>query len=713
MIFSTKKYLALLLLISLFGGVSQVKSQAVKSPQVHCLAVDASGGVTLTWTLPQTLNHYFLNYQVYSSTNSMGPFITVNPDVTNDSITTYYAPSTSANSQIVYYTVETDTGSYTSPLDTMATIFLNVNNLGTGVAQLNWNAVHHPLLPSSSPWYKIYRLSRYSGTWFLIDSVKSPSQRISYYDTITFCDTVTLHYRIEISDTSNGGCTSISNISNPVVMHEMLSPPQAVMDTVSVNPNGSVDISWHKSPKNNVVAYIIYEFLGGIWSPIDTVYGINSTSVLNYTNAGNANDSVLSFVVALKDSCTLINPGALSNPQTTILLKEKPDRCAQTNTLTWNTYENLAGSIGGYGIGGYHVYVSIDNGLTYQLLATTGRGTNTYIDTNLNTPQTRWYFVQVFDSAHHDTTASSNIVKYTVATALKPDYDYLNDASVVQNSSEIMVNAYIDTLASPIYLSGAGFYALQRSSDSIGGFKTINTIPALHHFTNHISFLDNTADPNRQSYRYQVITQDSCYHNLDTTNLGQTMYLTAVGHSDGINTLTWNDYRDWYGGPQYYAIYRSEDGVAYTLLTTIAYNNSGTVIYPDNIKNITQGQGTFYYYIMAVENSSNPYSLVDTSYSNIARAYQDPTVYIPNAFDPKGINKIFIPVGVFIDVIGYDLVIINRWGEVLFESNMPDIGWDGTNKGKIVPEGVYIYLLTYTSSKGEYFQRKGTVTLLK
>ncbi len=714
MIFRTKKYIALLLLISLFGGLSRVAAQATTSPQIHCLAVDASGGVTLTWTLPPYVNH-FQNYQVFSSTIYTSGYTVVLPDITTPTQTTYYTNPISANINPVYFYVTTDTMAYTPALDSMSTIFLSVNNLGTGVAQLEWNAIHHPLLPSSSSSYKIYRLSRYSGTWFLIDSVNSQSKNMSYYDTITFCDTVTLHYRIEIADTSNGGCTSISNISNLVVMHEMLPPGQAVMDTLSVSGN-SVDITWKRSPKDNVIGYIIYEFKSypapGIWDSLTTVYGINSTTLPNYTLGGNPNDSVLSFEVEYLDSCG--QHGALSNPQRTILLKETPDRCAQTNTLTWDTYEDLAGNIGGYGIGGYHVYMSI-NGGAYNLVATTGRGTNSYIDSNLNTPQTRCYYVQVFDSLHHDTTASSNIICYSVATALKPDYDYLNDATVVQNSSEIMVDAYIDTLASPIYLSGAGFYALQRSSDSTGGFKTINTIAATHHYsyTNHISFLDNTADPNKQSYRYQVITQDSCYHNLDTTNLGQTIYLTAVGNSDGINTLTWNDYQAWYGGPQYYAIYRSEDGVAYNLITTIAYNNAGTITYPDNIKNVTQGQGTFYYYIMAVENSSNPYSLIDTSYSNIARAYQDPTVYIPDAFNPKGVNKIFIPVGVFIDVIGYDLVIINRWGEVMFESNMPDVGWDGSYKGKLVPEGVYVYLLTYTSSKGEYFQRKGTVTLLK
>ena len=288
MIFRTKKYLALLLLIPLWGGLSRIKAQQViQSPQIHCLAVDGMGGVTLTWTPPPYMDNSFLNYQLYSSTNyTSGPYNAVSPDVTNPSATSYYANTTLANSGKVFYYIETDTGQYTPILDTFSTIYLTVTHL-QGVVELTWNAIHHPLLPSSSIWYKIYRLSRYNNTWFLIDSLSSQSARVEYFDTIQYCDTVSLRYRVEIADTT--GCTSISNISDTVIMQEVWSPPQAIMDTVSVNPNGWVDISWSKSQKGNVKYYIIYELLNNVWTPIDTITGINNTSVsLLFAKVGNA-----------------------------------------------------------------------------------------------------------------------------------------------------------------------------------------------------------------------------------------------------------------------------------------------------------------------------------------------------------------------------------------------------------------------------------------
>ena len=131
MIFRTKKYLALLLLIPLWGGLSRIKAQQViQSPQIHCLAVDGMGGVTLTWTPPPYMDNSFLNYQLYSSTNyTSGPYNAVSPDVTNPSATSYYANTTLANSGKVFYYIETDTGQYTPILDTFSTIYLTVTHL--------------------------------------------------------------------------------------------------------------------------------------------------------------------------------------------------------------------------------------------------------------------------------------------------------------------------------------------------------------------------------------------------------------------------------------------------------------------------------------------------------------------------------------------------------------------------------------------------------
>ena len=91
--------------------------------------------------------------------------------------------------------------------------------------------------------------------------------------------------------------------------------------------------------------------------------------------------------------------------------------------------------------------------------------------------------------------------------------------------------------------------------------------------------------------------------------------------------------------------------------------------------------------------------------------------YVPNAFTPDNddFNDIFQPVFTSgFDPFNYKLLIFNRWGEVLFESNNANIGWDGTYGGKIVKEGTYVWKIEFRDKyTDERYQEMGHVTLLK
>jgi len=90
-------------------------------------------------------------------------------------------------------------------------------------------------------------------------------------------------------------------------------------------------------------------------------------------------------------------------------------------------------------------------------------------------------------------------------------------------------------------------------------------------------------------------------------------------------------------------------------------------------------------------------------------------IYIPNSFTPNGdgINEIFKAKGDYVK--SFEMVILNRQGEVLFESFDIDNGWDGSaNKGSyFVPDGVYIYKYKAENYLGEKISDTGTVTILR
>ena len=65
-----------------------------------------------------------------------------------------------------------------------------------------------------------------------------------------------------------------------------------------------------------------------------------------------------------------------------------------------------------------------------------------------------------------------------------------------------------------------------------------------------------------------------------------------------------------------------------------------------------------------------------------------------------------------VDSKDFVLEIFNKWGERIFVSNDPSYGWDGTYKGRMVQDDVYVYkIICKINSK--HFIKYGSVTLLK
>ncbi|MCO5260233.1 MAG: gliding motility-associated C-terminal domain-containing protein [Crocinitomicaceae bacterium] len=84
---------------------------------------------------------------------------------------------------------------------------------------------------------------------------------------------------------------------------------------------------------------------------------------------------------------------------------------------------------------------------------------------------------------------------------------------------------------------------------------------------------------------------------------------------------------------------------------------------------------------------------------------------IPNVFTPNedGINDLFFITAV--NLKDYNLVIVNRWGEIVFKSDDPNQGWDGTSGGKKCTDGVYFYTLKAKQGDNE-ITKQGNITLV-
>lgn len=93
------------------------------------------------------------------------------------------------------------------------------------------------------------------------------------------------------------------------------------------------------------------------------------------------------------------------------------------------------------------------------------------------------------------------------------------------------------------------------------------------------------------------------------------------------------------------------------------------------------------------------------------------SAFFPNAFNPNGdgLNDVFKPYGT--NITNYKLIIFDRAGREIFITKDPEIGWDGTQNGVLLQEGVYVWLAAFSYDYGNNLYRdlklKGTVTLIR
>ncbi|MES2618331.1 MAG: gliding motility-associated C-terminal domain-containing protein [Bacteroidota bacterium] len=89
------------------------------------------------------------------------------------------------------------------------------------------------------------------------------------------------------------------------------------------------------------------------------------------------------------------------------------------------------------------------------------------------------------------------------------------------------------------------------------------------------------------------------------------------------------------------------------------------------------------------------------------------TIVMPTAFTPNndGMNDVFKIEST--SLAKATMTIYNRWGEKVFFSDDPSIGWDGTYQGKICPTDYYVYYISYKGKKTAMRYSKGVLFLIR
>jgi gliding motility-associated-like protein len=137
-------------------------------------------------------------------------------------------------------------------------------------------------------------------------------------------------------------------------------------------------------------------------------------------------------------------------------------------------------------------------------------------------------------------------------------------------------------------------------------------------------------------------------------------------------------------------------------------NDSADKQTADTVIHIYQSTGTFNACLIAY----NAFSCADTSCHDV-RSLINPLLDVPNAFTPGrfGENSVISVKG--FGIVAMNWKIYNRYGQLVFQSNTPYQGWDGTFNGTPQPMGVYAYTLDASFEDGTKTTKKGDITLIR
>jgi gliding motility-associated-like protein len=171
--------------------------------------------------------------------------------------------------------------------------------------------------------------------------------------------------------------------------------------------------------------------------------------------------------------------------------------------------------------------------------------------------------------------------------------------------------------------------------------------------------------------------------------------VTAFNFSEGANEYEW-DFGDGNTSIDREPRHRYRVEGRYTITLEAMFNHGGGVICSDTAtQQVTARQGG----ITLVPNAFTP----DPS---------GPRGGVPGGAGTNSFNDVFLPI-----VKGaeeFNMQIFDRWGNLIFESNNAQIGWDGYDvNGRLMPNGVYVYKLTLRLSDGQRTTQIGDITLIR
>jgi len=528
--------------------------------------------------------------------------------------------------------------------------------------------------------YQIFASKRIDGSYSLLAEISDSTQQ-SYEH--LFSGTATWYYYM----VSQYDCPNEVTFSSDTISNEP--PKEPVLKFVSVLENNLVTIAWEGSDNPNTI-YSIYK---NTTTGTDLIATIDDNANFFIDNNANPNDSSVKYTITLQDNCG--NTSAPSAFHQTIFLTVDNNPCLSYVNLRWNPYRNWEG-----GVDYYEIWLGEDGGLPVLAYDSIPKTDSTFQIRMLD--KSKEYCAYVVAKQRFKTNISrSNSACFVPNFNTVSNFLAITDITVTQDSA-VELRWFWDSL------SNITAYTLERSEDN-ANFITIYSEAVGTALPGSITYKDMDAAASERPYYYRVRTINAC-DSTEYSNVAATIFLSVADQRENSNTFLWTPYDLEFETRRQYELRRTLNNRVVRI-----FLGSQDSIYTDAIVLTDEGKTEICYQVFVKVAFKLDSKIVETtSYSNSICITQFATVLLPNAFAPSGRNQTFKPLFRDKNIQNYQMMIYDRWGQLLFESIQVGEGWDGKNKeGEAQKTGVYTYVISFNESEGILIEKKGTVFLMR
>ncbi len=520
-------------------------------------------------------------------------------------------------------------------------------------------------------------------------------------DGVAFNPTSTTNYTVTGTDAN--GCTNTDNITVTV-------NPTPAFTVASTNPttcggNGDIILSGLQA---NTTYQVTYADNGSNIGPSAMTSDASGDITINVPAGTYSN-----FIVDLS--------GCTGTDNSTVSLSDPASFTVSTMVVD-ETCTNANGEITINVSGGTNPFqYSIDNGTNYV-------STNVFTGLSAGT-----YNIAVQDSVN---CTSFSTVTITDTPAPVISNVTTTDASCSGNDGTVTITATGNNL---MYDIDGGTAQASNSFTGLGaGTYTVNVSNGT--CTTSQTFTINSAAAMTVS---STITNPSCGESNGEISLsvsnGTQPYTVAWSHDTNLTTTTATGLS---GGTYNYTV-SDASGCSVSGSDSLAGDSNSMMVYA-SAKNVScKGEADGYAVVDSVAGGTPPYTyLWDNGISDLSIANLTENIYTVTVTDNSGCDKTkAVVVGfdseeclnvhnaispngdgqndtwVVTGIKGYDeskVQIFNRWGALIYESDNYNNDWNGTYKGKDLPDGIYYFIVTVKNDTDEEpTVLNGSITIIR